>query len=252
MPNATVLAHVDQHGRAQMPTPRSRRYMGPRSLATVFVPSFCSARSIPAWRFSCGCQSDRPRRACAVPRRCLGRKGTARSRTPNGASHASAPSCRCPATRSPTGGSSPRSRSAWASATPSPIAPPPTSFWEHAALSAFENDGARATRWPRTYRGEIVGRASPAAPMRKRAFVASWSHETLYGYLPAVITGFLPDRGPELDGRLRPCDERAPDGRKPSGGGHTRVVEMSTEQVAQHGPALYHLREGFVRCIPQR
>jgi NnrS protein len=40
MPNATVLAHEDQHGRAQMSTPRLRRYDGPAILSYGFRPFF--------------------------------------------------------------------------------------------------------------------------------------------------------------------------------------------------------------------
>src|SRR5215212_1063252 len=40
MPNATVLAHQDQHGRAQMPAPRLRRYNGPAILSYGFRPFF--------------------------------------------------------------------------------------------------------------------------------------------------------------------------------------------------------------------
>ena len=40
MPNATVLAHEDQHGRAQMSTSRLRRYDGPAILSYGFRPFF--------------------------------------------------------------------------------------------------------------------------------------------------------------------------------------------------------------------
>src|SRR5215208_4442420 len=40
MRNTTVLAHQDQHGRAQMPTPRLRRYDGPAILSYGFRPFF--------------------------------------------------------------------------------------------------------------------------------------------------------------------------------------------------------------------
>ena len=53
-------------------------------------------------------------------------------------------SCRRRARRGPTGGCWPRSRAAWASARRSLIDPPADIFREHAALSGFENDGARA------------------------------------------------------------------------------------------------------------
>ena len=54
MPNATVLAHKNQHGRAQMPTPRLRSYDGPAILTYGFRPFFLlgsiySGLAILAW-----------------------------------------------------------------------------------------------------------------------------------------------------------------------------------------------------------
>lgn len=54
MPIATVLAHDDQHGRAQMPTPRLRRYDGPAILSYGFRPFFLLGSIYSGW---CGCQS---------------------------------------------------------------------------------------------------------------------------------------------------------------------------------------------------
>ena len=81
--------------------------------------------------------------AASACRRLPGRRRTARSPTPSAASRASGRSCRRPARRGRIGGSSPRSRErlgfgeafAWQSAA--------DIFREHAALSAFENDGTR-------------------------------------------------------------------------------------------------------------
>ena len=81
--------------------------------------------------------------AASACRRSPGRRRTARSPTPSAASRASGRSCRRPARRGRIGGSSPRSRErlgfgeafAWQSAA--------DIFREHAALSAFENDGTR-------------------------------------------------------------------------------------------------------------
>ena len=63
---------------------------------------------------------------CCRPR--PGARRTAPSPIRSAASRASAPSCRCRAKPSPTGGSSPRSRAAWASPKRSPIARRPTCF----------------------------------------------------------------------------------------------------------------------------
>ena len=81
-------------------------------------------------------------RMCACPPR-PGARRTAPSPIRSGASRASARFLPRPARRGPIGGSSARSPSAWASARPSPIAAPAEIFAEHAALSAFENDGTR-------------------------------------------------------------------------------------------------------------
>ena len=84
-----------------------------------------------------------PPRPCAACRPPAGARRTARSPIPSAASRASAPSCPRRARRGPTGGSSPRWRGAWVSATAFAYASPAEIFAEHAALSAFENDGAR-------------------------------------------------------------------------------------------------------------
>src|SRR6185436_13991467 len=80
MPNATVLAHQDQHGRAQMPTPRLRRYDGPAILSYGFRPFFLlgsiySGLAILVWlpilrgdRFCIGAAGlARPRNAVRLP-----------------------------------------------------------------------------------------------------------------------------------------------------------------------------------------
>ena len=72
-----------------------------------------------------------------------GARRTARSPIRSGASRGNAPSCRCRAKPSPTGGSCRRWRAAWASPRLSPTESAADVFREHAALSAFENDGAR-------------------------------------------------------------------------------------------------------------
>ena len=73
-----------------------------------------------------------------------GARRTARSPTPSGASRASARSCRCRARRGRTGGSCREvARAHGLRARRSPIARAADVFREHAALSAFENDGAR-------------------------------------------------------------------------------------------------------------
>jgi assimilatory nitrate reductase catalytic subunit len=81
------------------------------------------------------------RRACAAAGAGLGRE--IRHRDQFGAAHLAA--ARVPAARrarpSPTGGSSARSPSASASARRSPFNSAADIFREHAALSAFENDG---------------------------------------------------------------------------------------------------------------
>ena len=83
-----------------------------------------------------------PARTCCLPA-APGARRTAPSPIPSAASRASARSCRRRARRGPTGGSSRRSRGAWASRRPSPIESAADIFREHAALSAFENDGTR-------------------------------------------------------------------------------------------------------------
>ena len=89
------------------------------------------------------------RHDCASPMCCCrrppGARRTARSPIPSAASRASAPFCPRPARRAPTGGISPRSRAAWASATPSPMPRPAEIFAEHAALIGRSRTAARAT-----------------------------------------------------------------------------------------------------------
>ena len=86
-----------------------------------------------------------------------GARRTAPSPIPSGAFRASGRSCRRPARRSRIGGSSARSRAGWALA-PLRLGSAADIFREHAALSAFENDGSRDF--------DIGGlRASPTRPI---------------------------------------------------------------------------------------
>ena len=83
------------------------------------------------------------RRAHSAARRRVGREG--RHGDEFRAAHLAPArvSCRCPARRSPTGGSSAKSRGAWALRDAFAYATAADIFREHAALSAFENDGTR-------------------------------------------------------------------------------------------------------------
>ena len=72
-----------------------------------------------------------------------GARRTAPSPTPSGASRASAPSCRCRARRSRTGGSSREVARRLGYGDAFAYRSAADVFREHAALSAFENDGAR-------------------------------------------------------------------------------------------------------------
>ena len=91
------------------------------------------------------------RMCCCRPR--PGARRTAPSPIPSAASRASARSCRCRARRKPDWWIVSRGRAAaWASPKRSPIASAADVFREHAALSAFENDGARDFRHRRPRR----------------------------------------------------------------------------------------------------
>ncbi len=114
---------------------------------------------------------------CCRPR--PGARRTAPSPIPSAASRASARSCRRPARRGRIGGSSARSRAASASARPSTIADAADIFREHAALSAFENDGRARLRHrrasppcrmtPTTRSSRCCGRCRAGEDTRRRA-----------------------------------------------------------------------------------
>ena len=151
-----VAAHRRQarpQGRRHVPRRRRRPHQGAldhgdqpgRTACRMPIACATALRGLPVRR--------RLRRRCATPTRprsrmcCCrpppGARRTARSPIPSGASRASARSCRARARRGPTGGSSPRSPSAWAS--------PTASTGRHRARSspstrrcpAAENDGTR-------------------------------------------------------------------------------------------------------------
>ena len=154
-----AVDHGDQSGRSACPMP-TRVARGARSL-----PLRRRLRRHGRHRH------DPLRRMCCCPPP-PGARRTARSPIRSAASRASAPSCRCPARRGPTGGSSARSPGAWASPRPSPTTPPAEIFREHAALSAFENDGRRrfdigAPRRPRRRRLRRARARSMAASRRR-------------------------------------------------------------------------------------
>ena len=119
------------------------------------------------------------RRACAAARRGLGREG--RHRHQFRAAHLAPARLPAAAGRSQAGlvDRLARWRGAWASATRSPIASAADVFREHAALSAFENDGARdfdigglaaiSRRGLRRARAGAMAGAAGEPPTRARA-----------------------------------------------------------------------------------
>ena len=115
------------------------------------------------------------RRARAAARRSPGARRTARSRIPSAASRASAASCRRPARPGRTGGSSATSPGAWATGEAFAYRSAAAIFREHAALSAFENNGTRdfdigalERHQRRGYRRDSAGAMAAAEARRRR------------------------------------------------------------------------------------
>ena len=161
---------------------------------------------------------------CCRPR--PGARRTAPSPIRSGASRASASSCRCPARRGPTGASSPTWRSAWDLTDAFAYRSVADVFREHAALSAFENDGARGVR-SRRAGGDLgpglrgAGAGAVAGPGRVAA-------------TPSRLLG---------DGGFFTADRKArfiaPE-RAGAGGAGQRRISAASEHRAAARPVAYH------------
>ncbi len=109
------------------------------------MPSRRRSRPVPSSSSPTSCKNTDTTRhaACAAALARLGRKGAARSPIPSAASPASVPSSLRLAKPEPTGGRWPKSPGGWALPQAFDFACDAEIFAEHAALSAFENDGDR-------------------------------------------------------------------------------------------------------------